>query len=82
MIIVLQISDINLDKTTYGTCWSYESFITEEVHQNPCKSNICGLSKVIIVQSCNKHKFYLPIFKNIFIIPWLEDQLRRNYIKL
>jgi len=47
MIIVLQISDINVDKTTYGTCWSYESFITKEVHQNPCKSNICGLSKEI-----------------------------------
>ena len=63
MLNVLQISDINVDKTTYGTCWSYESFITKEVHQNPCKSNICGLSKEIIVQSCNKHKFYLSIFK-------------------
>lgn len=60
MIIVLQISDINVDKTTYGTCWSYESFITKKVHQNPCKSNICGLSKEIIVQSCYKHKFYFP----------------------
>ena len=63
MLNVLQISDINVDKTTYVICWSYESFITKEVHQNPCKSNICGLSKEIIVQSCNKHKFYLSIFK-------------------
>jgi hypothetical protein len=60
MIIVLQISDINVDKTTYGTCWSYESFITKEVNQNLCKSNSCSLTKEIIVQSCNKHKFNLP----------------------
>jgi hypothetical protein len=36
---------------------SFESFKTDEVHQNNCKSNIWGLSKEIIVQSSYIHKF-------------------------
>lgn len=45
MIIVLQISDINVDKTIFEICGAYGGFTNVEVYQKNCGSYVRCLKK-------------------------------------